>query len=295
MAAIVLDGREAARAVTAEVRETVERLGFSPQLVFVRAGDDPASASYVRLKAKLAQRAGVRSHTEVLDENVRQEDLMELVSRLNDDTDVDGILVQLPLYPHLDSGPLLDAIDPSKDVDGFHPVNVGRLWSGQPGLFPATPTGLIRILDHFGISIDGRRVVIVGRSNLVGKPAAALFLRRNATVTIAHSRTGDLPDVTRGADILVAAAGRPRIITQEMVKPGATVLDVGQTQLEGKLRGDVDPQVAGVAGALTPTPGGTGPMTVAMVIGNTLTAALQRRKTVENRVESMARPRGEHG
>lgn len=277
MTARILDGREVARALTAEVRATVEALPYTPQLVFVRAGDDPASASYVRSKARLAERSGILSETRVLGEDVSQAQLMALIEELNRDPEVDGILVQLPLYAHLDSQPLLDAVDPAKDVDGFHPVNVGRLWSGQPGLFPATPMGLIRILDHFELPIEGREVVIVGRSNLVGKPAAALFLRRHATVTVAHSRTGDLPEVTRRADILVAAAGRPGMIASGMIKPGATLLDVGQTAVDGALRGDVDAAAAEVAGALTPTPGGTGPMTVAMVISNTLAAARQRR------------------
>lgn len=277
MTARILDGREVARSLTGEVRAALEALPYTPKLVFVRAGDDPASASYVRSKARLAERSGILSETRVLGEGVSQAQLMALIEELNGDPDVDGILVQLPLYAHLDSRPLLDAVDPAKDVDGFHPVNVGRLWSGQPGLFPATPTGLIRILDHFELPIEGREVVIVGRSNLVGKPAAALFLRRHATVTVAHSRTGNLSEATRRADILVAAAGRPGMITADMVKPGATVLDVGQTAVEGGLRGDVDPAAAAVAGALTPTPGGTGPMTVAMVISNTLAAAKQRR------------------
>lgn len=279
MAARVLDGKEVARTLTADVRKAVESLPYTPQLIFVRAGDDPASASYVRSKSRLAERAGVRSETRVLDESVRQQDLAELIADLNGDAEVDGILVQLPLYSHLESQPLLEAIDPAKDVDGFHPINVGRLWSGQSGLFPATPMGLIRILDHYEVPIEGREVVIVGRSNLVGKPAAALFLRRHATVTIAHSRTRELPEVVCGADIVVAAAGKPGMITAPMVKPGAVVLDVGQTPVEGRLEGDVDPGVAQVAGALTPTPGGTGPMTVAMVIANTLTAARQRRGT----------------
>lgn len=289
MPARVLDGREVARSLTEDVREAVERLPYTPQLVFVRAGDDPASASYVRSKARLAERSGIVSRTTVLDEDVSQAQLMELIEELNSDTDVDGILVQLPLYAHLDSQPLLDAVDPAKDVDGFHPVNVGRLWSGQPGLFPATPMGLIRILDHFELPIEGREVVIVGRSNLVGKPAAALFLRRNATVTVAHSRTRELAAVTGRADILIAAAGRPGMISADMVKAGATVLDVGQTSVEGVLKGDVDPGVAEVAGAITPTPGGTGPMTVAMVIANTLTAAEQRRG------QQREQRRGRHG
>lgn len=277
MPALILDGREAARRVTAEVRERVGHLPYAPRLAFVRAGDDPASESYVRSKARLAERAGIRAETHVLDSSVTQGGLLELVASLNADADVDGILVQLPLYRHLHSGSLLAAIEPSKDVDGFHPVNVGRLWSGEEGLFPATPLGLIRILDHFGVEIAGKRVTIVGRSNLVGKPAAALFLRRDATVTLAHSRTRDLGDAVRQADIVVAAAGRPGMIEASMVKAGAVVLDVGQSPVDGILRGDVDPEVASVAAALTPTPGGTGPMTVAMVIANTLEAAGRRR------------------
>lgn len=277
MPATILDGREAARRVTAEVRERVERLAYAPRLAFVRAGDDPASESYVRSKARLAERAGIRAETHVLEPSVSQGGLLELIASLNADADVDGILVQLPLYRHLHGSSLLAAIDPAKDVDGFHPVNVGRLWSGEEGLFPATPLGLIRILDHFVIEIAGKRVTIVGRSNLVGKPAAALFLRRDATVTLAHSRTRDLGDIVRQADIVVAAAGRPGMIEASMVKAGAVVLDVGQSPVDGQLKGDVDPEVASVAAALTPTPGGTGPMTVAMVIANTLEAAGRRR------------------
>jgi methylenetetrahydrofolate dehydrogenase (NADP+)/methenyltetrahydrofolate cyclohydrolase len=277
VAALVLDGREAARAVSEEVRREVGSLSPAPRLVFVRAGADPASASYVRSKARLAERAGIRAETRALGTETKQSELMELIDGLNRDPDVDGILVQLPLYDHLASRPVLAAVEPAKDVDGFHPVNVGRLWSGEAGLFPATPMGLVRMLDHYGIEIAGRHVVIVGRSNLVGKPAAALFLRRDATVTLAHSRTHELPELTRRADILVAAAGRPGMITEAMVKPGAVVLDVGQSPVEGTLRGDVAPAVGNVAAALSPTPGGTGPMTVAMVLANTLTAASRRR------------------
>jgi methylenetetrahydrofolate dehydrogenase (NADP+)/methenyltetrahydrofolate cyclohydrolase len=277
VAARVLDGREVARSLSEQVRALAADLPYSPRLVFVRAGDDPASASYVRSKARLAERSGIRSETRVLEPESTQEQLLRLVDDLNRDVDVDGILLQLPLFAHLDSSEALRTIDPAKDVDGLHPVNVGRLWSGEPGLFPATPMGLLRILDHYEIPMAGRQVVIVGRSNLVGKPAAALFLRRDATVTIAHSRTRDLAALTAGADILVAAAGRPAMITPDMVKRNAVVLDVGQAPQEGVLRGDVHPAVGEVAGAITPTPGGTGPMTVAMVIENTLTAAIGRR------------------
>ena len=279
MSARILSGREVAAALMEELRSEVAGLPVAPRLVFVRAGDDPASASYVRSKARLAGKAGVRHETRVLPPDVRQDELLAEVRALNDDPDVDGILVQLPLYDHLDAAPVLEAIDPGKDVDGFHPVNVGRLWSGQPGLVPATPAGLIRILDHYELPIEGRNVLIVGRSNLVGKPAAALFLRRNATVTVAHSRTRDLDAWVRRSELIVAAAGRPGMIRPEMVRAGAVLLDVGQSPVDGKLRGDVAPEVADVAAAMTPTPGGTGPMTVAMVVANTVTAARARRGT----------------
>lgn len=273
MSARILSGREVAAALMEEVREEVARLARPPRLVFVRAGEDPASASYVRSKSRLAQKAGLRHETRVLGPEVDAETLLREIHSLNEDPDVDGILVQLPLYDGLDPAPVLDAIHPGKDVDGFHPVNVGRLWSGGDALAPATPAGLIRILDHYEIPIRGANVVIVGRSNLVGKPAAALFLRRDATVALTHSRTADLAAWTRQADVLVAAAGRPGMIRPEMVRPGAVLLDVGQAPVDGVLRGDVAPETAEVAGAMTPTPGGTGPMTVAMVVRNTVTAA----------------------
>lgn len=279
MSARILGGREVAAALMEELRGEVAAWTVAPRLVFVRAGDDPASASYVRSKARLAGKAGVRHETRVLPPETRQEELLAEVGALNDDDDVDGILVQLPLYGHLDATPVLEAIDPAKDVDGFHPVNVGRLWSGQPGLVPATPAGLIRILDHYELPIEGRNVLIVGRSNLVGKPAAALFLRRHATVTVAHSRTRDLDGWVRRSDVIVAAAGRPGMIQPGMVRAGAVLLDVGQSPEGGKLRGDVAPEVAEVAAAMTPTPGGTGPMTVAMVVANTVAAARARRGT----------------
>lgn len=279
MSARILNGREVAASLMDELRAEVAEMPVAPRLVFVRAGDDPASASYVRSKQRLAAKAGVRAETRVLEPDTQQGALMAEVASLNDDPDVDGILVQLPLFDHLDAAPVLEAIDPAKDVDGFHPVNVGRLWSGRPTLVPATPSGLIRILDHYGYEIEGRDVLIVGRSNLVGKPAAALFLARHATVTLAHSRTRDLPGWIRKADMIVAAAGRPGMIRPDMVRAGAVLLDVGQSPVEGVLRGDVAPEVAEVAGAMTPTPGGTGPMTVAMVVANTVKAARARRGT----------------
>ncbi len=256
-------------------------LPFVPKLVFVRVGDDPASAYYVRSKQRLAKRAGIDSEVHALPATITQHRLEALIGRLNADPEIDGILLQLPLPADLDEAAVLERIDPAKDVDGLHVVNVGRLWSGHDGLFPATPQGLLRILDHYRIDIAGAHAVIVGRSNLVGKPAAALLLRRHATVSMAHSRTRNLAALTRHADILVAATGRPGIILPEMVKPGAAVLDVGISRVEGAIVGDVAPGVDGVAGYLTPMPGGTGLVTVAMVIRNTVQAAVSRRGTRE--------------
>lgn len=274
--AVKLDGKAVSTAVVERLREDIARLSFVPRLQFVRVGDDPASASYVRSKERIAARAGIESSTTLLPEGVTTAEVVGLVERLNADREVDGILVQLPI-PGVDAATVLRAIDPAKDVDGLHPVNVGLLWSGDAGLVPATPLGVMALLDHYSVPLAGRRAVIVGRSNLVGKPLAALLLRRDATVTLAHSKTTGLAEVTRGADVLVAAAGRPRLITPDMVRPGAAVLDVGLTREDGGIVGDVDPAVARVAGYLTPMPGGTGPMTVVMVIANTLTAARRRR------------------
>ena len=284
MTAVRLDGKAVAESVTAELKETLHTLPFTPQLVVVRVGEDPASVAYVRGKDRTATELGLHSRVEALPETTTQAELLDLVRNLNDDPEVDGILVQDPLPPHLDIREVQEAVDPDKDVDGFHPVNVGRLWNGERALVPCTPAGLIRMVDHYKLDVAGKRAVIVGRSSLVGKPAAALFLQRDATVTLAHSRTKDLAALTTEADILVAAVGRVGLVTPEMVKPGAVVLDVGITRVtdEGKksgfaLRGDVHPDVAGVAGYLTPVPGGVGPMTVAMLMQNTLVAAARRR------------------
>ena len=219
----------------------------------------------------------MRAETRVLAEETDQDTLEALVRELNDDDDVDGILVQLPLPPHLDERPVLELLDADKDVDGFHPMNVGRLWSGHDGIVPCTPLGLLAILDHYGVELSGAHAVVVGRSNLVGKPVAALLLRRHATVTLAHSRTGDLGEVVSRGDVVVAAAGRAGIVSGAMVKPGAVVLDVGMTRVDGRIVGDVAEDVWGVAGYMTPMPGGTGLVTVAMVLQNTLTAAERRR------------------
>jgi methylenetetrahydrofolate dehydrogenase (NADP+)/methenyltetrahydrofolate cyclohydrolase len=277
VAAIRLDGKVVSAKVVERLQETVAALSFTPKLVFVRVGEDPASAYYVRSKTRMAKRVGVESETHVLAADAGQAELEALIRSLNQDAGVDGILLQLPLPDGLAAQPVLDLIDPDKDVDGLHPVNVGRLWTGRPALAPATPRGLLALLDHYEVAIEGRHVVIVGRSNLVGRPAAALFQHRNATVTMAHSRTRDLAGVVRQGDIVVAAAGRARMITAAMVKPGAAVLDVGMTREDEGIVGDVASDVAGVAGHLTPMPGGTGLMTVAMVIDTTVEAARRRR------------------
>jgi methylenetetrahydrofolate dehydrogenase (NADP+) / methenyltetrahydrofolate cyclohydrolase len=272
-----LSGRAVADGVAERLKARVAELPYRPRLVFVRVGEDPASVFYVRSKQRFAKRVGVDAETLVLSEDVDQATLMATIADLNADPDTDAVLVQLPLPGHLDSAPVLEAIDPAKDVDGFHPLNVGRLWSGGAALAPCTPLGLLAILDHHGLDVHGRHVVIVGRSHMVGKPAAALFLARHATVTLAHSRTRDLAGVVRTGDIVVAAVGRAGLITADMVKPGAVVLDVGMTRVGEAIVGDVAEDVWDVAGHMTPMPGGTGLVTVAMVLQNTLTAAERRR------------------
>jgi len=279
MTAVKLDGRDVADAVRTRLAAAIAALDFVPALHFVRVGENPASVSYVRGKERLAASLGVASQVHVLPEDASQAAVMNIVQTLNADDAVDGILVQLPLPDHLNPDPLLAAIDPAKDVDGLHPINVGRLWGGQDGLFPCTPLGLIAILKHYDLAIEGQHVVIVGRSNLVGKPATALFLREHGTVTVAHSRTRDLAGVCKQADILVAAVGSPAMITPAMVKVGAAVLDVGLTRVDGAIQGDIHPDVWEVAGYLTPMPGGTGRMTTAMLMENTYRAALSRRET----------------
>lgn len=278
MSAARLDGKEVAASVIHDLIATLEGLSFQPQLVVVRVGEDPASVAYVRGKDRTATELGLKSRVIVLPETTTQAELLHIVAELNADPEVDGILVQDPLPAPLEIRPVQEAIDPDKDVDGFHPVNVGRLWNGERALVPCTPAGLIRIMDYYRLEIRSQRTVIVGRSSLVGKPAAALFLQRDATVTLAHSRTRDLAAVTREADILVAAVGRHALITPDMVKPGAVVLDVGINRIAPKkLRGDVHPDAAEVAAFMTPVPGGVGPMTVAMLMQNTVVAAQRRR------------------
>jgi len=283
MGAAILDGRLVASAVKDEVARSVADLGFQPGLATVLVGEDPASHSYVRGKRRDAAEVGIRSSHHELPGDVHADELDRLLDGLNDDDDIDGILVQLPLPGDLDDEATVERIDPAKDVDGLHPFNLGRMVLGQAGSRPSTPSGIMRILDHYGIPIAGARVVVVGRSFLVGRPLALMLSEKgvDATVTIAHSRTRDLSEVTREADILVAATGSPGLITAGHVKPGATVIDVGVTRTEDGLVGDVDfAAVIEVAGAITPVPGGVGPMTRAMLLVNTVEAARARRSEV---------------
>jgi methylenetetrahydrofolate dehydrogenase (NADP+)/methenyltetrahydrofolate cyclohydrolase len=280
MTATLLDGKAVAAAVKAEVAVGVKKLGRSPGLATVLVGDDPASQVYVRGKRRDAEEVGMASIHHHLPATVTQEVLEELIQSLNRDVAVDGILVQLPLPGDLDGESAVRAIDPAKDADGLHPFNLGLLLLDQPGPRPCTPSGVMRILDHYKIPVAGTRVVVVGRSFLVGRPLAMMLSSRgvDATVTIAHSRTRDLADITRHADIVVAAVGVPRMITAAHIGPGATVIDVGINRLDDdRLVGDVDfDEVEKVAAAITPVPGGVGPMTRAMLLANTLVAAQQR-------------------
>lgn len=278
MSATVIDGKAMAEAVRREVAEEARRLPQRPGLAVVLVGDDPASQVYVRGKEKAAAEAGFKSVLDKRPADLTQDELLDIVRGHNADPTIHGYLVQLPLPKGIDPDVVTDAIDPRKDVDGFHPVNQGLLLRGTPRVVPATPRGVVEMLTRSGHPPAGKRVVVVGRSNIVGKPLAAALLAKgkegDATVTVAHSRTPDLPAVCREADILVAAIGQPRFITKDMVRPGAVVIDVGMNRVDGKLVGDVDyDAVKDVASAITPVPGGVGPMTIACLLRNTLDAA----------------------
>jgi methylenetetrahydrofolate dehydrogenase (NADP+)/methenyltetrahydrofolate cyclohydrolase len=276
MSALILDGKAVAAAVKEEVAERVRALGSPVGLATVLVGDDPASHVYVRNKRRTAEAVGITSYHHELPADSTQDDVEALITQLSSDDRVHGILLQLPLPGDLDGEAAVQRILPSKDADGLHPQSLGHLLLDRPTLAPCTPSGVLRILDHYDIGTEGADVVVVGRSFLVGRPLAVLLggKQRNATVTLAHSRTVDLQERCRGADILVAAVGRPEMITSEWVKPGATVIDVGINRSEAGLVGDVDfDSVAEVAGAITPVPGGVGPMTIAMLMSNTVTAA----------------------
>ncbi len=279
---VVIDGKAAAARVRGEVKAEVERFvhehGRAPGLSVVLVGDDPASEVYVRNKEKAASEVGMRGEVRRLPKTASEAEVLGVVRELNADPAVDGILVQFPVPEGVSQRAILLTIAAAKDVDGLVASNVGRLWSGEEGLFPCTPSGCIRLLEDAGVGIAGKRAVVIGRSNLVGKPIAALLLERSATVTIAHSRTVDLPALCREADILVAAVGRAHFVKGDWIKPGAAVIDVGINRTEsGKLAGDVDYQAAlARAGYITPVPGGVGPMTIAMLLGNTVRAAFAR-------------------
>jgi len=278
MSAHIIDGKAIAAAIRQEVAEGVARLqaahGVVPGLTVVLVGEDPASQVYVRNKEKAATTIGMNSQVIRLPASTSQEDLLALIAKLNADPTVHGILVQLPLPDHINEEAIVLAVDPDKDVDGFHPINVGRLHTGQSGLIPCTPAGILVLLDRTGIQLKGKNAVVVGRSNIVGKPAAMLLLSRHATVTICHSRTADLAAEVRRGDVVVAAVGKARLIKGDWIKPGATVIDVGTNRVDDKLVGDVDFESASqVAGYITPVPGGVGPMTIAMLMKNALTAA----------------------
>ncbi len=302
MTAQIIDGKQIASEIESELREDLAGLaarGIQPGLTVLRVGDDPASEVYVRSKARKAGELGIRGAERHLPATITDQELAHEIDRLNQDPEVDGILLQLPLPKHLSTEPLLDRIDPDKDVDGFHPVNVGRLHLGRPGFVPCTPAGIIRLIESTGQSIEGMNAVVIGRSNIVGRPMGELLLRRNATVTLCHSRTRDIPALTRTADLVVVAIGRSMFLTAEMVRPGAIVIDVGMNRItpEDPSAERLDPSrreklqsrgsllvgdvafagVSEVAGWITPVPGGVGPMTIAMLMRNTVESATRRR------------------
>ena len=276
MPAVLMKGPPLAKSMREQVAAEVAELG-SVGLATVLVGDDPASDVYVRGKHKAAGEAGIRSIDRRLPAETTQAELLAVLAELNGDDTVDGILCQLPVPDQIDAEAVLQSIDPMKDVDGFHPFNAGRLFAGHPTFVPATPLGIMALLEAHEVPLSGANAVVVGRSNIVGKPIAHLLLAANATVTICHSRTRDLAEETRSADVLVAAIGRPELITPDMVKEGAVVVDVGITRTDDGLKGDVSPAVAERAGWLTPVPGGVGPMTIAMLLRNTVQAARYRR------------------
>lgn len=277
MTARIIDGKSIAKELRASLAPRVAALkeqGITPGLTVIVVGDDPASAIYVRNKERACVKLGMNSQVLRFPAETTQEEILNTVRLLNQDDSVHGILVQLPLPRHIDEQAVLRAIDPDKDVDGFHAMNAGRLMNGEPGFVACTPKGVMRLLEVSGVELDGKNAVVVGRSNIVGKPMALLLLQKNCTVTIAHSHTKDLTAVTRSADILVVAVGRAGFITGDMIKPGAAVMDVGINRVDGKVVGDVDFESAKeVASCITPVPGGVGAMTIAMLMENTVEAA----------------------
>lgn len=269
----LLDGKTLANDILDKLSLKVKQLDTAPNLVVIQVGNDPASSVYVRNKERTAERVGINSETVKLSKHITQDELLGIIDKYNHFTDVNGILVQLPLPKHIDEQTILEAISPMKDVDGFHPLNVGKLNIGQKQMIPSTPAGIMELLKANHIELEGKHVVIVGRSNIVGKPLAHLLLEANATVTIAHSKTKDLKHLTKQADILVVAVGQPELITEDYVKDGTVVIDVGINRTESGLKGDVDfNNVKSKVAAITPVPGGVGPMTIAMLMNQTYQA-----------------------
>ncbi|KIX90020.1 methenyltetrahydrofolate cyclohydrolase [Staphylococcus microti] len=282
MSAKILDGKQIAKDYRQGLQDEVEALkqqGFTPKLSVILVGNDGASQSYVRSKKKAAEKIGMISEVIHLDESTSEEDVLKELDRLNNDESVSGILVQVPLPKQVDEQKVLDAIDPAKDVDGFHPINIGRLYLDEAKLIPCTPLGVMELLKHAEIDLEGKNAVVIGRSHIVGQPVAKLLTQQNATVTVLHSRSQNIHDHLIHADVIVSAVGRPGMVTKDDVKEGAVVIDVGNTPDEnGKLKGDVDYEaVKEIAGAITPVPGGVGPMTITMVLNNTLIAEKMRR------------------
>lgn len=275
--AVIIDGKQVAQSYRLKLKEEVARLKeerIQPKLTVILIGEDPASQSYVRGKEKAAQEIGMDSDLIRLPEETKESELLHLIERLNADASVHGILVQLPLPKHIDESKVIFAIAPEKDVDGFHPVSVGKMMIGEPTFLPCTPNGILHLVKEMNVPIAGRHVVVVGRSQIVGKPVGMLFLNESATVTYCHSKTADLGAMTRQADILIVAVGVPKLITADMVKPEAVVIDVGVNRVDGKLVGDVEFEaVKEVASMITPVPGGVGPMTITMLLHNTIEAA----------------------
>ncbi len=271
----IIDGKALSKEIRKDVKKQVasltEKYGKSPHLVVVLVGENPASETYVRMKHRACERAGIRSTAINKSSAISEKELLDTIINLNEDPDVHGILVQLPLPEHIDANKVINTIEYKKDVDGFHPMNIAALQIGTQGIVSATPKGIMTLLEHTGIEIEGKQALVIGRSNIVGKPVAQLLLNKNATVTIAHSRTRNLEELSRDADILIAAVGRPKMVTGDMIKEGATVIDVGVNRVEDKLIGDVDFESAKEKAAhITPVPGGVGPMTIASLLQNTL-------------------------
>jgi methylenetetrahydrofolate dehydrogenase (NADP+) / methenyltetrahydrofolate cyclohydrolase len=277
MPATIMDGRALAEQIRAEVAEEVRTLGGTVGIATVLVGDDPASDLYIRNKHRAAREAGLDARDHRLPKDASEDDVLGLVAELNADDGIDGILVQLPLPSGIDQNRVIRAVEPIKDVDGFHPFNAGQLYLGEPTHVSATPLGILALLDEYDVALEGANAVVIGRSAIVGKPVAHLLLQRNATVTVCHSRTADLAEQARRADVLVVAIGRPGVVGADAVKEGAAVVDVGINRTDDGIVGDVDPAAAARAGLITPVPGGVGPMTIAMLLRSTARAARYRR------------------